>query len=43
MWNVQLGALMGGTTVCIFDGNPGGTRERPDWGTLWRFASLAET
>jgi len=42
MWNVQLGALMGGTTVCIFDGNPGGTRERPDWGTLWRFASLAK-
>ena len=42
MWNAQLGALMGGTTVCIFDGNPGGTRERPDWGTLWRFASLAK-
>ena len=42
MWNVQLGALMGGTTVCLFDGNPGGTRERPDWGTLWRFASLAK-
>ncbi len=42
MWNVQLGALMGGTTVCLFDGNPGATRERPDWGTLWRFASLAK-
>ncbi len=42
MWNVQLGALMGGTTVCVFDGNPGGTRERPDWGTLWRFAALAK-
>jgi acetoacetyl-CoA synthetase len=42
MWNTQLGALLGGTTVCIYDGNPGGTRERPDWGTLWRFASLAK-
>jgi acetoacetyl-CoA synthetase len=42
MWNVQIGALLGGTTVCLFDGNPGGTRERPDWGTLWRFASLAK-
>jgi acetoacetyl-CoA synthetase len=24
MWNSQLGALLGGTTVCVFDGNPSG-------------------
>jgi len=23
----------------IFDGNPGGSKERPDWASLWRFAS----
>jgi acetoacetyl-CoA synthetase len=23
----------------IFDGNPGGARDRPDWTTLWRFAA----
>ena len=41
MWNSQLGALLGGTTVCIFDGNPGGPARAPDWGTLWRFAGAA--
>jgi acetoacetyl-CoA synthetase len=41
MWNSQLAALLGGTTVCIFDGNPGGPSKAPDWGTLWRFASAA--
>ena len=25
MWNAQVGALLGGTTICIFDGNPGGS------------------
>ena len=39
MWNSQLGALLGGTTVCIFDGNPGGRAGAPDWTTLWRFAA----
>ncbi len=39
MWNSQTGALLGGTTVCIYDGNPGGRAGNPDWGTLWRFAS----
>ena len=39
MWNAQVVGLMLGTTCCIYDGNPGGTRDRPDWGTLWRFAS----
>jgi acetoacetyl-CoA synthetase len=42
MWNTQLYALMCGTTTCLFDGNPGGTRARPDWGTLWRFAALSK-
>jgi len=41
MWNAQLGALLGGTTVCLFDGNPGGPSKAPDWGTLWRFAGAA--
>jgi acetoacetyl-CoA synthetase len=42
MWNAQVGALLGGTTVCIYDGNPGGpapSAGTPDWGTLWRFAA----
>lgn len=45
MWNAQLGALLGGTTVCLYDGNPGGplsaTGRPADWGTLWRFAGAA--
>ena len=39
MWNVQLSGLLGGTTCVIYDGNPGGSKEQPDWGTLWRFAA----
>ncbi len=39
MWNAQASGLLSGTTCVIYDGNPGGTRERPDWGTLWRFAA----
>jgi acetoacetyl-CoA synthetase len=39
MWNAQLSGLLNGTTCCIFDGNPGGTKEQPDWTTLWRFAA----
>jgi acetoacetyl-CoA synthetase len=41
MWNSQVSALMGGTTICIFDGNPGGPAKAPDWTTLWRFAAAA--
>jgi acetoacetyl-CoA synthetase len=41
MWNSQVGALLGGTTICIFDGNPGGRADAPDWTTLWRFAADA--
>ena len=39
MWNAQASGLLSGTTCVIFDGNPGGTKERPDWGLLWRFAA----
>jgi acetoacetyl-CoA synthetase len=46
MWNSQMGALLGGTTVCMYDGSPAGPRsglagdERAlDWSTLWRFVA----
>ncbi len=47
MWNAQTSGLLNGTTCCIFDGNPGGTKSQgpsgrpdaPDWTTLWRFAA----
>ena len=39
MWNSQVGGLLGGTTCVIFDGSPGGSKEQPDWGVLWRFAA----
>ncbi|MBC7648149.1 MAG: acetoacetate--CoA ligase [Vitreoscilla sp.] len=39
MWNAQTSGLLNGTTCVIFDGNPGGTKEAPDWTTLWRFAA----
>lgn len=38
MWNAQVAGLLGGTTCCIYDGNPGGSKENPDWTVLWRFA-----
>ena len=38
MWNAQMAGLLSGTTCCIYDGNPGGSKEKPDWGVLWRFA-----
>ncbi|MCW5609661.1 MAG: acetoacetate--CoA ligase [Rubrivivax sp.] len=45
MWNAQVGGLLSGTTICLYDGNPGGPNPasgRPaDWGTLWRFAAAA--
>jgi acetoacetyl-CoA synthetase len=41
MWNGQVSGLLGGTTICLFDGNPGGPAKAPDWGTLWRFAAAA--
>jgi acetoacetyl-CoA synthetase len=39
MWNAQMSGLLSGTTCCLFDGSPGGSRDHPDWGTLWRFAA----
>ncbi len=39
MWNSQLGGLLGGTTICIYDGSPSGPKDKPDWGVLWRFAA----
>jgi acetoacetyl-CoA synthetase len=42
MWNAQVSALLGGTTICIYDGNPGGASKTPDWGVLWRFAAATK-
>ena len=45
VWNSQPGALLGGTTVCVYDGNPGGAPgpgKAPDMGTLWRFAAASK-
>ena len=42
MWNCQVGGLLGGTTICLFDGSPGGPSKAPDWTTLWRFAALTK-
>ncbi|MGI4779339.1 MAG: acetoacetate--CoA ligase [Janthinobacterium lividum] len=39
MWNCQLAGLAVGATVALYDGNPAGSRERPDWGVLWRFVA----
>ncbi len=39
MWNCQVGGLLLGSTLCIFDGNPG----YPDLGALWRFAGKTRT
>jgi acetoacetyl-CoA synthetase len=39
MWNAQTSGLLNGTTCVIYDGNPGGTKDRPDWTTLWRFGA----
>ncbi|MCC5812702.1 MAG: acetoacetate--CoA ligase [Ectothiorhodospiraceae bacterium] len=34
MWNSQIGGLLVGSSICLYDGNPG----HPDLATLWRFA-----
>lgn len=39
MWNQQVGGLLTGTTICLFDGSPSGPKARPDWGVLWDFAA----
>ncbi|MCG3188650.1 MAG: Acetyl-coenzyme A synthetase [Burkholderiaceae bacterium] len=43
MWNCQVAGLLGGTTICLFDGSPSGPSKAPDWSTLWRFAGLTQT
>ncbi|EPB9494568.1 TPA: acetoacetate--CoA ligase [Pseudomonas aeruginosa] len=35
MWNCQVSGLLLGSTLCLFDGNPG----YPDLGALWHFAA----
>jgi len=42
MWNSQAAGLLNGTTCCIFDGSPGGPKDKPDWTTLWRFVARAK-
>lgn len=39
MWNSQISGLSNGATICLYDGSPGGPKDRPDWGVLWRFAA----
>lgn len=39
MWNIQVGALLTGTTICLFDGSPKGAAGRSDWTPLWAFAA----
>jgi acetoacetyl-CoA synthetase len=39
MWNSQLSGMAFGATICIYDGNPAGSKEAPDWGVLWRFVA----
>jgi acetoacetyl-CoA synthetase len=39
MWNAQLSGLLQGTTLCLFDGSPAGSKDNVDWTLLWRFAA----
>ena len=39
MWNSQVNGLLNGATCCLFDGSPGGAKDKPDWTTLWRFVA----
>jgi len=39
MWNIQVGGLLSGTTICLFDGSPSGTKTDTDWSRLWDFAA----
>ncbi len=39
MWNAQMAGLATGTTICIYDGNPSGSKDTVDWTVLWRFAA----
>jgi acetoacetyl-CoA synthetase len=42
MWNSQVGGLLLGTTICIYDGSPSGRSGAADWSTLWRFVADAK-
>ena len=37
MWNCQIGGLLAGATICLYDGNPGW----PNLNGLWKFADAA--
>ena len=40
VWNIQVTALLLGTTIVLFDGSPTGTNSgTQDWTTVWRFVS----
>ncbi len=39
MWNAQMAGLATGTTICIYDGSPSGSKEATDWTVLWRFVA----
>ncbi|CAN5871273.1 acetoacetate--CoA ligase [soil metagenome] len=39
MWNSQLSGLAFGATICVYDGHPAGSKEKPDWAVLWRFVA----
>ena len=41
MWNCQINGLLGGTTICLFDGSPAGRQGAADWSALWRFVAAA--
>jgi acetoacetyl-CoA synthetase len=40
MWNCQVSGLLGGTTICLYDGSPASCEGTADWSPLWRFATL---
>jgi acetoacetyl-CoA synthetase len=42
MWNCQVNGLLNGTTCCLFDGSPSGSKDKPDWTTLWRFVAASQ-
>jgi acetoacetyl-CoA synthetase len=39
MWNVQVGGLLSGATICLYDGSPKGSDPDRDWQPLWSFAA----
>ncbi|MEJ8822046.1 acetoacetate--CoA ligase [Variovorax humicola] len=39
MWNSQMAGLCFGATIVIYDGHPAGSKDKPDWGVLWRFVA----